>query len=188
MSGERAIPSGELKMPAIKVDIEELIMALESQAEFGEFFLDKESGEIILISNYTDDNADVQRERLENEPDRFLYIQPIASRIGWDIMNDFMHTVSTVQVQEALARALNGRKPFRSFKEELLQFPDIREQWFAYHAARMTELARHWLEENDIVSEDTKSADGAYEGNHFTALREMTAEDEAAGLTFREQA
>jgi hypothetical protein len=57
MPGERTVPSGELKMPSIKVDREELIMTLESQVKFGEFFLEKNSGEIILISIYTDDDA-----------------------------------------------------------------------------------------------------------------------------------
>lgn len=179
-------------MPAIKVDIEELIMALESQAEFGEFFLDKESGEIILISDYADDDADTKRQELDEQPDRFLYIEPIPSHTGWDIMEDFVRTVKNHDAQATLERARSGRKPFRSFKDELLRFSDIREQWFAYHTGRMTEIARDWLEENEVVFEDTKTAVSTDLGmtsnhrEHFKALQEMTAEDDAAGLTFQE--
>lgn len=144
-------------MPAIKVDIEELIMALESQADLGEFFFDKESGEIVLISDYTDDDADAKRQQLDEEPDRFLYIQPIPLHSGWNIMEDFVRTVKSHDAQGTLERALNGRKPFRSFKDELVRFPNIREKWFAYHAGRMAEIARHWLEENDISFIETKT-------------------------------
>jgi hypothetical protein len=137
-------------MAKIKVDIEELTMALESQSEFGEFFLDKESGEIILNSDYVDDDADAQRERFENEPDRFLCIEPIASSVGWEIMDDFTRTIQNGDAQKALVHALNDRKPFRSFKDKLLHFPDIRDQWFAYYAARMAKIAQDWLEENGV--------------------------------------
>lgn len=130
--------------------VSRLIMALESQAECGEFFLDKNSGEIILISDYTDDDADAKRQQLDEEPDRFLYIQPIASHVGWGIMDDFVQSLKNRDAQEVLERALNGRKSFRSFKDELLRFPDIREQWFAHHTSRMTEIARDWLEDNSI--------------------------------------
>lgn len=58
-------------MTAIKVDIETLIIAMENQYESSEFFLDKESGEIILISDYTDDAADTKRQEVEEQPDRF---------------------------------------------------------------------------------------------------------------------
>lgn len=59
-------------------------MALESQAEFGEFFLDKESGEIILISDYADDDADTKRQELEEQPDRFLHrTHSLAHRLGY---------------------------------------------------------------------------------------------------------
>ena len=179
-------------MPAIKVDMEELVMALESQAESGDFFLDKNSGELVLISDYTDDDADAKRQQLDEEPDRFLYIQPIASHVGWGIMDDFVQSLKNRNAQEVLERALNGRKPFRSFKDELLRLPDIREQWFAYHAGRVTEIARDWLEENEVVFEETKTAVSTDLGmtsnhrEHFKALQEITSEDDAAGLTFKE--
>lgn len=136
-------------MPTIKVNIEELLIALESQSESGEFFLDKNSGEIFVISDYTDD-ADARREQLDKEPDRFLFIPPIASRVGWNIMDNFVQSLKNNDARTVLERALDGKKPFRRFKDELLRYPDIREQWFTHHAARMTEIARDWLENNSV--------------------------------------
>ena len=40
------------------------------------------------------------------------------------------------------------RGPFRCFKDTLLEFPDLQEQWFKYHDGRMLEYAQEWLEEN----------------------------------------
>src|SRR5687767_10122036 len=119
-------------MSHIKVDIEELILALESQPEFGEFFLDKASGKIVLVSEYPDDDAVLHRERLEEDPDRFLFITPLPSHVGWDIMRDFVENLENSSAHKSLERALQGRKPFRSFKDDLLKCPDTREQWFQY--------------------------------------------------------
>lgn len=74
-------------------------------------------------------------------------------------MEGFVRTVKIHDIQATLERALSGRKPFRSFTDELLRFPDIREQWFAYHAERMKEIARDWLEENDMnLTAETSSS------------------------------
>ncbi len=138
-------------MARIKFDIEELIMALENDSEFGEFYFDKESSEIILISDYTDIDVERTRQQISEEPDRFLRILPIGSRMGWDIMNDFVESLKNRDAQDVLNRALNGKRPFRTFKDDLCRFPKVREQWFDYQAARMTKIAQDWLAENQIA-------------------------------------
>lgn len=70
-----------------------------------------------------------------------------------------MRTVDNGDAQATLERALSGKKPFRRFKDELMRFPEIREQWFAYHKGRMTELAHEWLEENEVLFEETNTAE-----------------------------
>lgn len=142
-------------MQAIRIDIEELIVALESQYDSGESYLDKETGQLVLISDYMDYKCvDYTPDQVEENPGRYLYIEPMKSGSGWDIMDDFTQSIVTDrEVQEALERALNGKKPFRSFKDTLLDFPEIRKQWFTYHNERMEKIARDWLEENDILFE-----------------------------------
>lgn len=94
---------------------------------------------------------------MEDDPARFLYIEPIESRIGWGIMEDFMLNIEEHEVRQALERALHMRKPIRSFKDELLAFPDTRKQWFDYHAQRMSEIAKDWLAENNVSFEPAKT-------------------------------
>lgn len=137
-------------MPTIPLDMDFLIMALESDPGFGQWFLDKDTGEIIPVSDYADRDAAPTLEELEEKSDRYLSINPLPSGVGWDIMSDFVENLADPAVQKLLARALGGRKPFRSFKDELLVYPAIREQWFKYHEKRMREIAIEWLQDNEI--------------------------------------
>ncbi len=136
----------------LKVDFESLIMALESGRDFAEHYFDSESGEVIIVSDCCDDEEE-QRQRIEDEPDRFLEIPQIQSSKSFRIMEDFMELVEDPAAKKSLERALRGRKPFRAFKDELTAYPELRKEWFAFHEKRMTEFARHWLKENDIDTE-----------------------------------
>jgi len=47
--------------------------------------------------------------------------------------------------------ALNGRKPFRHFKDALLDYPELRDRWFAFEDTRLNRLAEAWCDEQGIT-------------------------------------
>lgn len=49
------------------------------------------------------------------------------------------------------ARAIEGRGAFRRFKDVLLEFPQLREQWFAFHETRMRRRALEWLADHEVL-------------------------------------
>jgi hypothetical protein len=53
-------------------------------------------------------------------------------------------------MRKKLEYALGGRKPFRRFKDALVENPKIREQWFKFEEAAMLRRAIEWLAELDI--------------------------------------
>jgi hypothetical protein len=67
------------------------------------------------------------------DPDRFLFIQPVPSYVGYEVMSDFVYTLPEGKVSRELTRALQQRRPFRRFKDVLLNYPAIREDWFRFH-------------------------------------------------------
>ncbi|WP_160285659.1 UPF0158 family protein [Pseudomonas knackmussii] len=134
-------------MKILPVDIDDLILVLDSNGM--EFHLDLETGEIRLRP---EDDLDEEFEQLlERQPQRFLYIEPVSSRDGFRIMEDFVREkVDDPRASDSLVRALEDRKPFRSFKDRLFDYPEIREEWFRYHDERLRQLALEWLAEEGI--------------------------------------
>ena len=62
----------------------------------------------------------------------------------------FADTVANPRLRQSLHAALGGRRPFRRFKDALADDPREREQWFAYHDARLRDFVREWLADHGI--------------------------------------
>lgn len=60
-------------------------------------------------------------------------------------MEEFTYGHTDGKIQQRLLQSLAKRKPFRQFKDALLQYPEVREQWFAYEAERHREWVIRWL-------------------------------------------
>lgn len=129
-------------------------MALESHCVESEYFLDLETGEVrFLVDEFVADPDDELKELIEEKPDRFLFIDPIPSSVGWQIMADFIEQLPSVKLREKFARAINRSHPFRRFKDALIDYPDIRQQWFAFHDREMLRHAGNWLKDAGLAAE-----------------------------------
>lgn len=130
-----------------------LMIALEDSNGMGEYYLNLKSGDIVLISNGDHLEDEVSKKEKGNHPEDFLDIIPIPSSKAYQIMVNFAEQLSLQKVKIQLLNVLNREKPFSNFKDILLDFPEIREQWFKYHYDKMEEIAREWLHENQIEAE-----------------------------------
>jgi len=130
----------------LRIDAGDLAEALSGRLDEGAWMVDLESGEVIMAApeSVTGEPEDEDWE----DPERFLAVEPMDSRLAFEIMDDFVADLPEGEPSRALARALRMRGPFRCFKDTLLEFPDLREQWFRYHDGRMLEYAQEWLEES----------------------------------------
>lgn len=137
-------------MLKLKINRDDLIEALTFRFEIteGAWYLDTETGDILLQAEGAEDLP----EDLEENP-RYLRIDPMESRVGYRIMEDFVATVTDAGMAARLERALEGRKPFRRFKDALFEAPALREAWFEFEKLAHQGLAREWCEENDIEPE-----------------------------------
>jgi hypothetical protein len=160
-------------MAKIQIDEGDLLMAFESGDGMMEWFLDRETGTVIglgddVLLDDEDDEDDEDWEREEKalrraihenvdgeEGGRYLAIESLGSHEGFRIMEDFASSLEEGRVREALFRALDRHRPFRSFQDALLGFPDVREAWFRYHEGRLREHALDWLRAEGIDAELT---------------------------------
>lgn len=105
---------------------------------------------MIAIFEYDLADEEDQRELLDADPDRYVRIDPVPSWVGYEIMSDFAETLPEEKVREALGRALEKRRPFRRFKDVLLNYPEVEEDWFRFHEQAFIKIIQEWLDDNGL--------------------------------------
>ncbi len=140
------------KKKTLKIDLDELCDARENSSFENEYFLDLETGEILFISEYMDDEETGKlKDRIEVEFDRYERIPEVESNEGYDDMVDFIATIEDEHLVELLEVATNGKGAFRRFKDVLLNYPEERERWFKFKDDRIEERALEWLDDIDVT-------------------------------------
>jgi hypothetical protein len=78
-------------------------------------------------------------------------VEPLPSWVGYRDMEDFAARVREPRTRDLLERAIAGRGAFRRFKDALLDYPDLRRAWFAFHDTRGERRAIEWLASEGLV-------------------------------------
>ena len=140
-----------MEKKTLHIDLDELCSAMEDSSYEHEYYLDLETGEILFISEYMDDEESGRlRNNIEEGSDRYERIPRAESHEGYEDMEDLIATVKDEHLVELLEVAINGRGAFRRFKDVLLRYPEERERWFQFKDERMQERALEWLEDIDV--------------------------------------
>jgi hypothetical protein len=85
-----------------------------------------------------------------SEPDRFISIDARPSYEAFKDMEAFIETVADIELRDRLLDALDRRRPFRRFKDVLIEFPEEQQQWYAFQNARLREHIVEWLHDEGI--------------------------------------
>lgn len=127
-----------------KIDLNELLLALGGSDET-ESFLDRTTGEILM--RWEDDpEVDKIEACLAAGPEgRYEPIERVPSHERFEVMVQFAESLPDSAMKERLFRALQQRKPFRGFKDALLDDEAVRQQWFAFERVAETQTAERWL-------------------------------------------
>lgn len=135
----------------LNVDLDQLCSAMEDSSYQHEYYLDLKTGEIVLVSDWTDEEESERlRNRIDRNPDRYEQIPAVESHEAYQDMEDFIATVEDRHLAELLEVAINGGGAFRRFKDVLLRYPEERERWFRFKNERMEQRALEWLNEMGI--------------------------------------
>lgn len=84
---------------------------------------------------------------------RLLRIEPIESWESFQIMEDFVETITDEVAQDKLWSALRQRHPFSAFNK-MLHYIYQRENWFAFRDERMRLIVERWMGDEGIVYKD----------------------------------
>jgi len=135
-----------------------LEMALADNSYTAEWYFDKKENQVTFITE--DDNLEEEEEQkqlIEEDEDgeRFIYIDPVPSSEGWQVMEDFILQQNDLDetVQALLLRAIRGSGAFRRFNDAIDDV-GIRDRWYAYKNMQDRKKALHWLKDHEIISDD----------------------------------
>ena len=163
-----------MSIKKLPVDLDELAAAMDQfERDTHEWFLDIQTGKVILIRREFLDMAEGKDDKDEDEDDlpgwqkkaleearqivedtteRYQRVPECERHRGWQLMEDFVAEVPDPRLRERLERAIAGKGAFRRFKDQLFDYPDARERWFAFERDGKRQWAIEWLEELGIES------------------------------------
>jgi hypothetical protein len=153
------------------VSLDKLIDGLEegSDSTFG--FLDRESGEVYLISDEAlslseseedapDTLPDWQKEEFElaqrvQSSDRYLALPSPRDVDEWNIMAEFSNQIKRDDIRVKFADSIRGSGAFRRFKQQIAHF-GLWDEWNSFRHQAFGEFMREWCEENGITLAPSK--------------------------------
>jgi hypothetical protein len=137
------IRSSELR--ELAADLEQLADLLDAGQDSGPGRLDLITGEAWPGAAFEFEWTDEPEDAEVADSERWLAVWPLGSRAAYRDMADFAATRTDPGLVGRLEIALDGRGAFGRFKRVLADWPDDREDWFAFSDDRRRGRARAWL-------------------------------------------
>ncbi len=135
-----------------RIDVEAIATALQDQIDYDRrWLIDPLTGEIEF---WTSDTGIDGENPVELDDLDLTVIDPLPSYVWFQDMADFADGISNDRAGRRLANALEGRRVFRRFKDELYErCPDLVPVWHAFHEARAQHRAVKWLLEYELIDD-----------------------------------
>src|SRR4030042_1695972 len=107
----------------LKIDLDDLCNAMDDRSFENDYYLDLETGEILFVSEYMDDEGIDIENRIEEEYERYERIPQTESYEAYRDLEDLIATVDNKHLVDLLEVAIDGKGAFRRFKDVLLNYP-----------------------------------------------------------------
>src|SRR5919109_133016 len=158
-----------------KIDLADLALALEDHSPNHGWWFDPNTGNVEprFHAQFGEDGPATG----------LISIEPMPTAVGYADMEDFVARVRDPRAHHLLERAITGRGAFRRFKDALLEYPELRRAWFAFHDVRGERRAIQWLLERGLV--DPAAAQTALDRRPEPAAGEVPGLLDAYGVTHR---
>jgi hypothetical protein len=155
---------------AIIVKLADIIDGLESQSDESSSFLDKKTGEVILMTDYAMRAAE-ENEPLEDVPDwerelvatareilaetgQYLQLPTKYDLDEYSIMENFCMSLEKKQIGDILYDLISGSGAFRRFKDAVYKY-GVEDEWYKYRDNAIKEFAIEWCRQNNIEFDET---------------------------------
>ena len=147
----------------VSVSLKEIADTLQATSQTHKNYLDLETGETVLVTDEDsmaleesdfNDLPDWQREHLKDvqsvlNAERVLQLPDSFDIHEWSIMERYCYSIPDPTICEELLDAIHGSGAFRLFHRTVERF-NLTQQWYSYRDQAFEQIARDWLEENEI--------------------------------------
>ena len=138
----------------MKVKLQDVIDGIDMVSEDSTCYLDRETGDVLFISEIADNDYDDDiLELLEEGSDRFIEFPSQWDRNDYQTMVDFIESLPQRKEQNLLAISINGSGAFRRFKYTASEL-GLLDDWYRFLNNAHRELAIEWCEDNEIEYEE----------------------------------
>jgi len=148
---------------AVVISLSAVIDAIQSATEESDSYLDPDTGEIVYV---TDEMRDmIEDDELDDAPPwmredlpkvrealasgRYLSLPTKFDVHEWAIMEEFSKGQENSRVRNELLDAIHGSGAFRLFKSSIRRL-GIEDTWYRFRDEAIRNIAREWLEENNL--------------------------------------
>ncbi len=153
----------------VSVKLSDIIEGLESQSDESSSFLDKRTGEVVLMTDYAMRAAE-ENEPFEDVPDWEKELVSIAREIlantgdyiqlptrydidEYSIMENFCMSLEKKEIGDILYDLISGSGAFRRFKDATYKY-GVEDEWYKYRDNAIKDIAIEWCRQNKIEFED----------------------------------
>ena len=154
-------------MKKLNIDIMEVAVAMESERLISEYYLDTETGDVVVIPDElsravsedevdSDGMLDWELELLpvaravESGSSRYVYIPELESHELYELMQQFVSDREDEELQRLLWVALDGKGAFGRFRYVLDGYPEERDEWYRGKDEAMKILSQQWISSLEI--------------------------------------
>lgn len=135
----------------MKVNLNELINAIESCGDEDAFYYNKVREEIVYLSDYSLTGIDYSELSDEIEyTDNYIALPSKYDRYDHQIMKSFIFTIEDEKTSDLLLQAISRRGAFRNFKD-LIYYFEIVDEWYKFQQATFKKIALDWCHCNNIT-------------------------------------
>lgn len=94
-------------------------------------------------------DVDDLRKLAEGYDRTLIYVEPLGSHEQYEIMDEFIETITNDEVRKLLYVAIEGKGAFRRFKDSLASIGML-DEYYEYHDQVLICKAQKWCEERNL--------------------------------------
>lgn len=153
------------KKASVKLD--DLINEIEIQMDETYTYINTQTGEVITLSRdemraaedeeplekYPDwqrENIEQAIKIIEDEEETYLDFTLRDEFNEYELIEEFIETISDTEVREELFKAIQGRGAFRRFKDGIIEH-GVEKQWYEFKENKIKELVTEWCEAKGLL-------------------------------------
>lgn len=129
-------------MKKLLVDQKDLFFAFENRMPETNHYLNLVTGEIMPVFSF---NRVKVLAQMKQEPDKYLRIRPLTTKMSFEIMKDYITTVPVPKIRKELAEALQKKGAFRNFRAVIDKYPEEKQHWNEFKRNKIMEYITNWL-------------------------------------------